>query len=112
MSEAHNIPVKGSVPAPILRRYWLEGNPSLLSKYLKKSSRFPEKLVTWLDATKLYTFVEPFSPENSFQLTPSMVGVAIGEPVLEMGPAPPSAVSQIIISYSLEPLAEEDVNIS
>ena len=107
-----NIPVNGSEPAPILKRYWLEGNPSLLSKYLKKSNRLPEKPVTGLEATKLYTFVEPFIPENSFQLTPSMVVVAIGEPVLEMGPAPPSAASQIITSYSLEPVDEEDVNMS
>jgi hypothetical protein len=104
--------VNGSVPAPILRRYWLDGKPSLLSKYLKKFSRSPEKLETWLETTKLYRVVSPFGPEYSFQPTPSMVGVAIGEPVLEMGPAPPSAVSQTMISYSSEPVAEEEVNMS
>jgi hypothetical protein len=100
------------VPAPILKRYWVEGKPLLLSKYLKKFSRFPEKLITWLEATKLYTFMEPFIPKNSFQLTPLIIGVAMGEPVLEMGPAPPSVVSQIITSYSLEPVEDEDVNMS
>jgi hypothetical protein len=79
---------------------------------LKKFRISPEKLVVSLVATKLYTVVEPFGPENSFQLTPSMVTVATAEPVLEMGPAPPSAASQIIISYSFEPVAVEDVNIS
>jgi len=96
----------------MLRRYWLDGKPWLLSKYLKKARRSPEKLDFSLWATKLYTVMAPFGPENRFQVTPSMVGVAMGEPVLEMGPAPPSAASQTIISYSSEPVAEEDVNIS
>jgi len=39
-----------------------------------------------------------------------MVGVAMAEPVLEMGPAPPSAASQTMISYWAEPDAVEDVN--
>ena len=32
--------------------------------------------------------------------------------LLEMGPAPPSAASQIMISYSLDPPAVEEVNMS
>lgn len=39
-----------------------------------------------------------------------MLGVAMGPPDDEMGPAPPSAASQIMTSYSELPLAEEDVN--
>jgi len=72
----------------------------------------PEKLEVWLVATKLNTIVEPFFPEYSFQLTPSIVTVATAEPVLEMGPAPPNAASQIMISYSFEPVADEEVNMS
>jgi len=34
----------------------------------------------------------------------------MGDPLLEIGPAPPSAVSQIIISYWLLPLADDEVN--
>jgi len=56
--------------------------------------------------------VEPFSPLYSLKLTPPIVGVATGEPVLEIGPAPPSAASQIMISYSLEPDADDEVNMS
>lgn len=41
-----------------------------------------------------------------------MEGVETGDPVLEIGPAPPSAVSQIIISYSVDPVELEDVNMS
>lgn len=41
-----------------------------------------------------------------------MVGVETGDPVEDMGPAPPSAASQIMISYSLEPVAVLEVNIS
>lgn len=54
----------------------------------------------------------PFRPEYSFQLTLLMVTVATADPVLEIGPAPPIAASQIIISYSLVPVAEEEVNMS
>jgi hypothetical protein len=100
------------VPAPILVRYWLDEKPSLLSKYSKKLSRSPEKFVASLSATKLYTVVSPFGPENNFQVMPPMLGVETGEPVLEIGPAPPSAASQTIISYSFEPPEEEDVNMS
>lgn len=41
-----------------------------------------------------------------------MVAVAIGEPVEEIGPAPPIAANQIMISYSLVPPAVEAVKIS
>jgi hypothetical protein len=74
--------------------------------------RSPEKLATWLVATKLYTVIEPFGPLNSFQLIPAIVGVAIGEPVLEIGPAPPRAASHIMISYSSDPAADDDENMS
>jgi len=43
---------------------------------------------------------------------PAIVGVATGEPVEDIGPAPPKAASQIMISYSLEPVAVLDVKIS
>ena len=56
--------------------------------------------------------VLPLGPEKSFQDLPPIVGVAIGEPVEEIGPAPPSAANQIIISYSLAPVAVLEVNIS
>lgn len=41
-----------------------------------------------------------------------MVGVAIGDPVLEIGPAPPRAASQTMISYWALPLVVEEVNMS
>ena len=41
-----------------------------------------------------------------------MVAVAIGDPVEEIGPAPPIAANQIMISYSLVPPAVEAVKIS
>jgi hypothetical protein len=41
-----------------------------------------------------------------------MVGVDTGDPVEDIGPAPPSAASQTIISNSLLPVAVELVNIS
>lgn len=100
------------MPAPRLNKYWFDGNPLLLCKYLTNANRSPEKLFTWLEATKLNTFIAPLFPENSFQLTPAMEGVETGDPVLEIGPAPPSAVSQIIISYSVDPVELEDVNMS
>lgn len=56
--------------------------------------------------------MEPFGPLYSFQLTLLMVTVAMAEPVLEIGPAPPRAASQIIISYSFEPVEVEEVNMS
>ena len=34
------------------------------------------------------------------------------EPVEEMGPAPPKAASQIMISYSLDPVEVDEVNMS
>jgi hypothetical protein len=105
-------PVKGSVPAPILKRYWLEGNLKLLSKYVKNWRRLPEKFVASLSATKEYTVVEPFGPLYSLNVTPPIVGVATGDPELEMGPAPPRAASQTMISYWLEPVAVDEVNMS
>ena len=51
-------------------------------------------------------------PEYSLKLTLSMVTVATAEPVLEMGPAPPRAASQIMISYALDPPAVAEVKIS
>ena len=56
--------------------------------------------------------MSPLGPEKSFHEMPLMVGVAIGEPVEEMGPAPPSAASHIMISNSLAPVAVLEVNIS
>lgn len=96
----------------MLVRYWLLGNPWSLSKYLKKFKISPEKLVASLTATKLNTRVLPLYPEYSLKLTLSIVTVATAEPVLEIGPAPPMAASQTMISYSLEPPDVEDVNIS
>lgn len=43
---------------------------------------------------------------------PAMVGVETGEPVEEIGPAPPRAASQIMISYSFDPVAVLEVKIS
>jgi len=45
-------------------------------------------------------------------MVPPMVGVAIREPVEEMGPAPPRAPSQTMISNSSEPVGVEDKNMS
>lgn len=67
----------------------------------------PEKFVVVDDATKLYTVMLPFFPEYKLHFTPAMVVVATGDPVEEIGPAPPSAASQTMISYSLSPLALE-----
>jgi hypothetical protein len=96
----------------MLSRYWPEGKAQELSRYLKKFNKSPEKLVAELEARKLYTVMEPLGPLYNFQLTPLIVVVAIADPVLEIGPAPPSAPSQTMTSYSLDPEAEEDVNIS
>jgi hypothetical protein len=52
----------------------------------------------------------PFIPSYSFQLFPASVTVAISFPVAEIGPAPPNAASQIMISYSALPVAVLDVN--
>jgi hypothetical protein len=43
---------------------------------------------------------------------PDIVVVSMAEPVLLIGPAPPRAASQIIISYWSEPVEVEEVNIS
>ena len=45
-------------------------------------------------------------------MTPEMVVVAMAEPVEEMGPAPPMAASQTIISYASEPPEVAEVNMS
>jgi hypothetical protein len=41
-----------------------------------------------------------------------IVGVETGEPVEEMGPAPPRAASQIMISYSFDPVDVLEVKMS
>jgi hypothetical protein len=46
------------------------------------------------------------------KLTPLIVPFETGDPVLEIGPAPPMAASQIIISYSFDPEADEEVKMS
>jgi hypothetical protein len=74
--------------------------------------RSPLKSSTAEVATKLKTVVSPLGPLYKSQVVPAMVGVATVLPVEEMGPAPPMASSQIMISYSLLPDADEDVNIS
>lgn len=79
---------------------------------MKKSSRSPEKEVVVELATKLYTVISPLGPSYRLKLTPPMVVVAMAEPVEEMGPAPPSAASQTMISYSSEPEAVDDRNMS
>lgn len=56
------------------------------------------------------TYICPFFPLYSFQLVPAKVTVAIGLPVAEIGPAPPSAASHIMTSYSGEPDAVDEVN--
>lgn len=44
-------------------------------------------------ATNENTFIEPLNPWYSRHDVPAMVTVAIGAPVLEIGPAPPYAAS-------------------
>lgn len=46
------VPVNGSVPAPMLVTYWLVLYPKFVARYVMKSFKSPEKLVTWLAATK------------------------------------------------------------
>jgi hypothetical protein len=131
------LPTNGSVPAPTLCRIWLLGNPCFPVKYLTNSIKSPLKLLIWLLATKLKTFytrrnaslaspfrcvlcvqaeereahtILPFIPSYNFQLFPARVTVAIGCPDAEMGPAPPNAASQIMISYCADPVAVLDVN--
>ena len=60
--------------------------------------RSPLKFVISEDATKLKTVVLPFGPLYSLNVVPPIFGVAIGEPVEEIGPAPPSAASQTMTS--------------
>jgi hypothetical protein len=107
-----SVPVKGSVPAPMLSRYWDSGKLWSEIRYVKKSRRSPSKLSTALVATKLKTCMFPFKPEYSDQVTPATVGVAMALPVDEMGPAPPRASSQIMTSYSSDPPAVDEVNMS
>jgi hypothetical protein len=65
-----------------------------------KSFRSPLKLF-WSDAaTKLKTVIWLFWPCHRFHDAPARVTVAMDEPVELMGPAPPRALSQIMISYS------------
>lgn len=109
IKEKNATDVKGSVPAPTDVKYCELDNPSLLIRYVRKVCKSPLKLVTSLAATKLKTVVSPFNPLYKLQLTLARVTVATALPVEEMGPAPPSAASQIMISYSLLPLAVEDV---
>lgn len=45
-------------------------------------------------------------------MTPSIEGVAMDDPVEEIGPAPPRAASQIMISYSEVPVAVLEVKAS
>lgn len=52
-------PVKTSVPAPTLCRYWLVGNPYVLIRYVKNAIRSPLNDVTSDGATKLYTCIAP-----------------------------------------------------
>lgn len=60
-----------------------------------------------LGATNEKTVVLPLGPLNSFHVVPAIWGLAMGvEPVWEMGPAPPRAASQIMISYVLSAPAE------
>jgi hypothetical protein len=54
--------------------------------------------------------VSPFGPEYNLKEDPAMVAVAIGDPVEEIGPAPPRAANQIMISNSLVPPAVDAVN--
>lgn len=93
----------------------------------------PLKLSTWLSARNEKTVVEPFGPLYRLQEEPAMVTDATGvalpsepyvpgtqsqwfqertedEHLLEIGPAPPRAASQIIISYSFDPPADDEVN--
>jgi hypothetical protein len=63
-----DLPVKGSVPAPMLFRYWLLGKPSKLTRYERKFYRSPEKLYWLLSATKEKTVVDPLGPLYSFQV--------------------------------------------
>jgi hypothetical protein len=72
----------------------------------------PLKFVTSLCATKEKTVVSPLGPLKRFQVDPAMVGVDTGDPVDDIGPAPPRAASQIMISYSDEPVALAAVNMS
>jgi hypothetical protein len=99
----------------MLSTYWLVVKAALPSvvRYVKNSLRSPEKLVISLWATNEYTVVAPLGPEKRFHACPPIVGVSMGvEPVVEMGPAPPMAASQTMISNSFEPVAVLEVNIS
>lgn len=86
--------------------------PSFSTRYVKKSYRSPSKSATELLATKLNTCMSPLYPSYKSQVVPAIVGVATVLPVEEMGPAPPRASSQTMISYSSLPVAEDEVNMS
>lgn len=70
------------------------GTPWFVTKYVKNNFASPLKLVMgFVAATNENTFIEPLNPWYRRHETPAIVTVAIGEPVLEMGPAPPYAAS-------------------
>lgn len=64
--------------------------------------RSPAKLATSDNVTKLKTIVLPSRPLNDLGEIPPMVGMAMGEPVEEMGPATPGVASQTMISWDAE----------
>ena len=105
-------PENGSVPAPTDWRIWLPGRPWLLRRYTKNAFRSPLKLLIGLTATNEKTVVCPLGPLYSLNCLPATVTVAIALPVEEMGPAPPRAESQIMISYWAEPVADAPVKMS
>lgn len=105
-------PENGSVPAAIPLTYCVEGMPWLWIKYSKKSKRSALKEVCSVRATKLKTVQEVFGPLKRSQVVPAISTVATGLPVLLIGPAPPRAASQIMISYAPEPPGELLVKIS
>lgn len=72
----------------------------------------PLKLACSVVATNEKTFMLPLGPFHSFQVAPSRVTVAMALPVDEMGPAPPKAPNQIMISYCSAPVGVEEVKIS
>lgn len=76
-----SIPVKGSVPASRVVMYWLDENPSFVSKYVKKSKRSPEKSVACSVATNEYTVVSPFGPVYKSNVVPAIVVVPTEDPV-------------------------------
>lgn len=70
------------------------------------------KEVCSVRATKLKTVQEEFGPLKRSQVVPAISTVATGLPVLLIGPAPPRAATQIMISYAPGPPGELLVKIS